>query len=162
MIATSTGGLDVRSYTNPFSTLRMFKLSTSESFSPQACLIILIEHVDRNTSRSSDTIRFLKGHTAAAHAGCLQSAIAGWMQQVVVKVQNTSGSDLNECSFQGLNSPMAIISGGLGFVNQQAVVIPADNRKDRRLELIFSAYTIIRCQPQATLRRSMLYKRHGW
>jgi hypothetical protein len=66
--------------------------------------------------------------------------MAGWMQQVVVKVQNTSGSDLNECSFQGLNSPMAITSGGLGFVNQQAVVVPADNKKNRRLELIFSAY----------------------
>src|SRR5882757_9983647 len=62
------------------------------------------------------------------------------MQQVVVKVQNTSGNDLNECSFQGLDSPMAITSGGLGFVNQQAVVVPADNKKNRHLELIFSAY----------------------
>ncbi|OJA18122.1 hypothetical protein AZE42_13006, partial [Rhizopogon vesiculosus] len=35
---------------------------------------------------------------------------------------------------------MAITSGGLGFVNQQAIVIPADNRENRRLELIFSAY----------------------
>ncbi|OJA10125.1 hypothetical protein AZE42_12858, partial [Rhizopogon vesiculosus] len=35
---------------------------------------------------------------------------------------------------------MAITSGGLGFVNQQAVVVPADNKKNRRLELIFSAY----------------------
>ena len=35
---------------------------------------------------------------------------------------------------------MAITSGGLGFVNQQAVVVPADNKKKRRLELIFSAY----------------------
>jgi hypothetical protein len=61
------------------------------------------------------------------------------MQQVVVKVQKTSGSDLNECSFQGLNGPMMITSGGLGFVNQQAVVVPSDN-KNRRLELIFSAY----------------------
>ncbi|OJA07854.1 hypothetical protein AZE42_12079, partial [Rhizopogon vesiculosus] len=35
---------------------------------------------------------------------------------------------------------MAITSGGLGFVNQQAVVVPADNKKNRRLELIFSTY----------------------
>ncbi|OAX31482.1 hypothetical protein K503DRAFT_806036 [Rhizopogon vinicolor AM-OR11-026] len=81
-------------------------------------------------------IKFLKGHTAYIFG----SATAGRMQQVVVKVQNTGGSDLNECSFQGLNSPMAITSGGLGFVNQQAVVVPADNKKNRRLELIFSAY----------------------
>jgi len=62
------------------------------------------------------------------------------MQQVVVKVQNTRGSDLNECSFKGLSSPTEITSEGLGCVNQQAVVIPADDRKNRRLELIFSAY----------------------
>ncbi|OAX33073.1 hypothetical protein K503DRAFT_804676 [Rhizopogon vinicolor AM-OR11-026] len=86
--------------------------------------------------QSSDTIKFPKGHTAYIFG----SATAYRMQQVVVKVQKTSGSDLNECSFRGLNGPMAITSGGLGFVNQQAVVIPADNNKNRRLELIFSAY----------------------
>ncbi|OJA09214.1 hypothetical protein AZE42_00661, partial [Rhizopogon vesiculosus] len=35
---------------------------------------------------------------------------------------------------------IAITSGGLGFVNQQVVVIAVDNKKNRRLELIFSAY----------------------
>ena len=88
----------------------------------------------------SDDISQIVTVLTAAHAAFLQSATAGWMQQVVVKVQKTSGSDLNECSFQGLNGPMMITSGGLGFVNQQAVVIPADKRKNRRLELIFSSY----------------------
>ncbi|OJA08946.1 hypothetical protein AZE42_07507 [Rhizopogon vesiculosus] len=47
------------------------------------------------------------------------------MQQVVVKVQNTSGSDFNEIKFQGLNGPMVVTSGSLGFVDQQTVVTSA-------------------------------------
>ncbi|OJA07855.1 hypothetical protein AZE42_12080 [Rhizopogon vesiculosus] len=64
------------------------------------------------------------------------------MQQVVFKVQTTSGNDLDESTFQGLDGPMVVTSGGfkLGFLDQQTVVIPADKIKTRHLEFIFSAY----------------------
>ncbi|OAX34992.1 hypothetical protein K503DRAFT_773940 [Rhizopogon vinicolor AM-OR11-026] len=107
-------------------------------------------------ARSSDTVLLPTGYTAyifgvsyilpnvkvltAAHVVCLQSATSDWMQQVVVKVQNTSGNDFNEIKFQGLNGPMVVTSGSLGFVDQQTVVVPANHTKNRHLELIFSTY----------------------
>jgi hypothetical protein len=61
------------------------------------------------------------------------------MQEVQVKVQNTDGDDENECTFKALNKPLVVTGGGLGFMNQEAVVINADNSNDRQLEVIFKA-----------------------
>jgi hypothetical protein len=58
-------------------------------------------------------------------------------QEVKVKVQSTDGDDENECTLQGLNKPLVVTGGGLGFMNQEAVVIPADAVNDRQLEILF-------------------------
>ncbi|OAX33502.1 hypothetical protein K503DRAFT_859759 [Rhizopogon vinicolor AM-OR11-026] len=89
-------------------------------------------------STSGDTIKLPSGYTAYLFG----FATSRWMQQVVFKVQTTSGRDLDESKFQGLDGPMVVTSGGfkLGFLDQQTVVIPADKIKTRHLEFIFSAY----------------------
>jgi hypothetical protein len=70
-------------------------------------------------------------------------------QEVKVKVQSTDGDDENECTFQGFNTPLVVTGGGLGFMNQEAVVIPADDVNDRQLEIFFKV--VVNGHPQASL-----------
>jgi len=61
-------------------------------------------------------------------------------QEVQVKVQNTDGDDENECTLRALNKPLVVTGGGMGFMNQEAVVANADSSDDRQLEIIFKAF----------------------
>jgi hypothetical protein len=59
-----------------------------------------------------------------------------------MKVQNLNGTDELQCTFEGTNHPMAVTSGGLGFMKQEAVVIEADNTIDRQIELDFRVFRV--------------------
>ncbi|OAX40666.1 hypothetical protein K503DRAFT_781245 [Rhizopogon vinicolor AM-OR11-026] len=83
----------------------------------------------------TDTIVFPKNCTAYIFG----TATSGTMQEVKVKVQDTDGDDENECTFKALNRPLVVTGGGLGFMDQEAVVITADGTDDRQLEIIFKA-----------------------
>ena len=74
------------------------------------------------------------------HGVCLQAATSGWKQEVKIKVQSTDGDDENECTFQGVKNPLVITGGGLGFMNQEAVVVPADDNNDRQIEIDFKVF----------------------
>ncbi|KAJ8583978.1 hypothetical protein M405DRAFT_936900 [Rhizopogon salebrosus TDB-379] len=87
---------------------------------------------------SNDVIRFPKNYTAYI----VGSATAGWKQEVKMKVQNLNGTDELQCTFEGTNHPMAVTSGGLGFMKQEAVVIEADNTIDRQIELDFRVFRV--------------------
>jgi hypothetical protein len=76
----------------------------------------------------------------AVHDVCIQAATAGLKQEVKIKVQSTDGDDENECTFQGVKNPLVITGGGLGFMNQEAVVIAADDTNDRQIELDFKVF----------------------
>ena len=78
----------------------------------------------------------------AVHVICLQTATAGWKQEVKVKVQNTDGSDEIESTFEATNTPLVVTGGGLGFMNQEAVVIAADRVHERQIELDFKVFKI--------------------
>jgi len=83
----------------------------------------------------TDTISLPKNYTAYAFG----TATSGMVQEVKVKVQSTDGDDENECTLKALNKPLVVTGGSLGFMNQEAVVINADDSNDRQLEIIFKA-----------------------
>jgi hypothetical protein len=67
---------------------------------------------------------------------CLQAATSGVVQEVQVQVQDTDGKEQGECTFKGLNEPLAV-RGGVAFQDTEAVVITADDNNARQLTINF-------------------------
>ncbi|KAJ8584020.1 hypothetical protein M405DRAFT_936865 [Rhizopogon salebrosus TDB-379] len=85
-------------------------------------------------NKSSDTIALPKHYTAYIFG----AATSGVVQEILVQVQDTNSKELGECTFKGLNEPLAV-RGGVAFQDTEAVVITADNNNARQLKINFKA-----------------------
>ncbi|KDQ57286.1 hypothetical protein JAAARDRAFT_35923 [Jaapia argillacea MUCL 33604] len=67
------------------------------------------------------------------------TATSGVKQQVEVKLRS-EGTDLQDCTFEGLNTPLEVTQGGSGIAHQTTIVINPDSTRERELQLVFRSY----------------------
>ncbi|KAJ8580834.1 hypothetical protein M405DRAFT_887897 [Rhizopogon salebrosus TDB-379] len=106
---------------------------------PRSPYELLCRHLPR-----PDAPTHQEGSYALGQAEILESifvpsaATSGVVQEILVQVQDTNGKEQGECTFKGLNEPLAV-RGGVAFQDTEAVVITADNNSARQLKINFKA-----------------------